>query len=42
MIAFGLCAATMAFAFLGNLGLVWAAVIIFGTMVASSHRARVP
>lgn len=45
MIAFGLCAATMAFAFLGNLGLVWAAVIIFGTMgglVASGTRPMTP
>ena len=45
MIAFALCAATMAFAFLGNLGLVWAAVIIFGTMgglVASGTRPMTP
>lgn len=45
MVAFGLTAATLAIAFMGNLGLVWASVIIFGTMgglVASGTRPMTP
>lgn len=45
MAAFALCAATLAIAFMGNMGLVWASVIIFGLMgglVASGTRPMTP
>lgn len=45
MVAFGATAATLAIAFMGNIGLVWASVLIFGTMgglVASGTRPMTP
>ena len=45
MVAFGLCAATLAIAFMGSIALVWVSVIVFGCMgglVASGTRPMTP